>query len=226
MMNRVAFYHDFGPAWNFICRHLVDMIGAPTRQPPKEGMSMGAALFNFAITFVGLCIVGYIIFLVLDAMEVDARFKNIAKAAVGGCLALAILMSLGGVFGFGPGGGFTISPVAIIYFAATSIGLLAVWWVVVNWILPAAARFFPPIAPLIDGLKFIISVVILIVLLLAGATLLFGGQLGLASPFRFGDQQRHGSLQGNAAWAAAGQVRTLRGYASIPGADGSTRLAG
>lgn len=153
---------------------------------------MGAALWNFCIAFVGLCIVGYIIFLVLDAMDVDARFKNIAKAAIGGCLALAILLALGGVFGFG-GSTFTISPVAIIYFAATSIGLLAVWWVVVNWVLPAAARFFPPLAPLIDGLKFIISVVILIVLLLAGAALLFGGQLGIASPFHLG-QERHGSL--------------------------------
>lgn len=187
---------------------------------------MGSALFNFAITFVGLCIVGYIIFLVLDAMEVDARFKNIAKAAIGGCLALAILMAFGGVFGWGPGGGFSISPVSIIYFAATSIGLLAVWWVVVNWILPAVARFFPPIAPLIDGLKFIISVVILIVLLLAGATLLFGGQLGLASPFHGLEPQRHGSLQGDARWASAGPLRELRGHAPIPGAGAPARLAG
>jgi hypothetical protein len=152
---------------------------------------MGQALWNFGIAFVGLCIVGYIVFLVLDRMEVDAGFKQIAKAAVGGCIVLAILIALGGVFGFG-GAGFTISPISIVYFAATAIGLLAVWWVVVNWILPACARFFPPIAPLIEGLKFIISVVILIVLLLAGAALLFGGQLGLSSPFPGG--QRHGSL--------------------------------
>jgi hypothetical protein len=154
---------------------------------------MGPAIWNFVIAFFGLCIVGYIIFLVLDRMEVDAGFKQIAKAAIGGCIVLAILMALGGVFGFGPGGGFTISPAAIIYFAATAIGLLAVWWIVVNWILPACARFFPPIAPLIDGLRFIISVVILIVLLLAGAALLFGGQLGFSLPFP-GGGQRHGSL--------------------------------
>ena len=177
---------------------------------------MGAALWNFVIAFVGLLIVGYIIFLVLDAMDVDAKFKNIAKAAIGGCLALAILMALGGVFGLG-GGSFTITPVAIIYFAATSIGLLAVWWVVVNWILPACARFFPPIVPLIEGLKFIISVIILIVLLLAGAALLFGGQLGIAMPFQ---QQRHGALHGNADWASAGPMREFRGHASEPSAAG------
>ena len=174
---------------------------------------MGAALWSFVIAFVGLCIVGYIIFLVLDAMDVDARFKNIAKAAIGGCLALAILIALGGVFGFG-GSNFSISPVAIIYFAATSIGLLAVWWVVVNWILPAAARFFPPIAPLLNGLKFVISVIILIVLLLAGAALLFGGQLGLSQPFRLGE--RHGSLS-EYQWASAGTLRELRSHASEPG---------
>ena len=92
---------------------------------------MGAALWNFGVAFVGLCIVGYIIFLVLDRMEVDAGFKQIAKAAIGGCICLAILIALGGVFGFG-GAGFTVSPISIVYFAATAIGLLAVWWVVVE----------------------------------------------------------------------------------------------
>jgi hypothetical protein len=157
---------------------------------------MGGALWNFVITFISLVIVGYIIFLVLDAMEVDGRFKAIAKAAIGGVLCLAILMSLGAVFGFG-GSNYTVNPAAIIEFAVTALVLLAVWWVVVNWILPAAAKFFPPVGALIDGLKFIISVIILIVLLLAAAALLFGGQLGLSSPFHLGEYQRHGSLLQN-----------------------------
>jgi hypothetical protein len=168
---------------------------------------MGAALWNFGVAFVGLCIVGYIVFLVLDRMEVDAGFKQIAKAAIGGCIALAILIALGGVFGFG-GGNFTVSPISIVYFAATAIGLLAVWWVVVNWVLPAVARFFPPVAPLIEGLKFIISVVILIVLLLAGAALLFGGPLGLSLPFQPGAGQRHGSIDLPHSLALASPART------------------
>lgn len=155
----------------------------------------GSGLWAFIVELVGLVIIGAIIFAALDYMDVDGRFKNIAKLAIGGVLVLALLAAIGGVLGFG-GGGAIITPGALIQFAITVIVLLVVWWIICSWVLPWIASWFPPLAGLMEGIKFIVSAIMLIVLLYAAAALLFGGQLGISSPFQFGEHQRHSSLSG------------------------------
>ena len=51
--------------------------------------------------------------------------------------------------------------------------------------------WLPPLAGLMEGIKLIVSAIMLIVLLYAAAALLFGGQLGISSPFQFNEHQRH-----------------------------------
>ena len=46
----------------------------------------GSGLWAFIVELVGLVIIGAIIFAALDYMDVDTRFKNIAKLAIGGVL--------------------------------------------------------------------------------------------------------------------------------------------
>ena len=169
----------------------------------------GAGLWNFLITIVGLIIIGVVIFTAMDFVVTDERFKKIAKMAVGGVLVLALLYAIGGVLGFG-GGGAAITPLGLIYFAVGVIVLLVVWYLITKCF-DMAVGWFPPLGPLKDIIMFVVSAIMLIVLLLMAANLLFGAALGVGgySPFR---GERHGSLSGNE-WAAAGQVRELRGHA-------------
>ena len=44
----------------------------------------GSALMDFLIAVVGLCIIIYLIFLALDFIAPDERFKQIGRYAVGG----------------------------------------------------------------------------------------------------------------------------------------------
>jgi hypothetical protein len=181
---------------------------------------MGQGLWNFIVALVGLVIIGAIIFKGLEFIEVNAKFKEIAKYAIGGSLAFALLLAFGGIFGFG--GGFTIEPVQIIYFAITVIVILVAWYVLITWVLPLMVYWFPPLGGAVEGIKFVVSAVMLIVILLAAAALIFGAELGFNLPFRAGgfQQQRHGALPSHAAWASAGSVQDLRGHASEPGAAG------
>jgi hypothetical protein len=54
----------------------------------------GSALMDFLINCVGLCIIVYMIFLALDYIAPDDRFKQIGRYAVGGVALLAFLMQL------------------------------------------------------------------------------------------------------------------------------------
>ncbi len=137
----------------------------------------GSGLFDFLIAIVELVIVGAIIFAGLDFVVTDERFKKIARLAIGGVLVLAFLFAIKGVL-FGGGAGFAISPVGILYFAIGVIVLLVVWYLIImalDWM----AVVFPPIAPIKEAIKFVVSAIMLIVLLLLAADLMFGAGIML-----------------------------------------------
>ena len=49
---------------------------------------MGSALIDFLITLIGLVFIGAIIFMAIDFISTDDRFKKIGKFAVGGILVI------------------------------------------------------------------------------------------------------------------------------------------
>ena len=134
----------------------------------------GSALMDFLIAVVGLCIVVYMIFLALDFISPDERFKQIGRYAVGGGALLVFLVAIKGVlFGGGSGAGMTVSPVGVIEFA---IGLIVVM-VVLFIIYMAIDRMAP--AELAVPVKYVIGAIALIAILILAERVLFGGGLGI-----------------------------------------------
>lgn len=132
----------------------------------------GAGLMDFLITIVGLFIVGALIFTAIEFISTDARFKLIAKLAVGGVLVLAFLLAVKGVLFGGGGAGLTMA--GLITFAIGVIVLLVVWFIIdkaIGWM----ATWFPPMAPLVEIIRFVVSAIVLVVLLILAANMLFGG---------------------------------------------------
>jgi len=134
----------------------------------------GSALMDFLIAVVGLCIVIYLIFLALDFIAPDERFKQVGRYAVGGAALLVFLVAIKGVlFGSGSGVGLTVAPVGVIEFA---IGLIVVM-VVLFIIYMAIDRMAP--AELAVPVKYVIGAIALIAILILAERVLFGGGLGL-----------------------------------------------
>ena len=144
----------------------------------------GSALMDFLIAVVGLCIVIYLIFLALDFIAPDERFKQVGRYAVGGAALLVFLVAIKGVlFGGGSGVGLTVAPVGVIEFA---IGLIVVM-VVLFIIYMAIDRMAP--AELAVPVKYVIGAIALIAILILAERVLFGGGLGLTggpNAFRLG----------------------------------------
>lgn len=134
----------------------------------------GSALMDFLIACVGLCIIVYMIFLALDFIAPDERFKQIGRYAVGGVALLVFLVAIKGVL-FGGGGGMNISPGGIIEFA---IGLIVVM-VVLYIIYMVVDRLAP--AELAVPVKYVIGAIALIAILIVAERALFGGGLGLVA---------------------------------------------
>jgi hypothetical protein len=132
----------------------------------------GSALMDFLIAVVGLCIIVYLIFLALDFIAPDERFKLIARYAVGGTALLVFLVAIKGVL-FGGGGGMAITPVAVIEFA---IGLIVV--MVVLYIIYMVIDFMAP-GNLSVPIKYVIGALALIAILVVAERSMFGGGMGL-----------------------------------------------
>lgn len=132
----------------------------------------GSALMDFLIACVGLCIIVYLIFLALDFIAPDERFKQIGRYAVGGVALLVFLVAIKGVL-FGGGGAMAISPVGIIEFA---IGLIVV--MVVLYIIYMVVDQLAP-GGLAVPIKYVIGAIALIAILIVAERALFGGGLGL-----------------------------------------------
>jgi hypothetical protein len=132
----------------------------------------GSGLMDFLIAVVGLCIIVYLIFLALDFIAPDERFKLIARYAVGGTALLVFLVAIKGVLFGGGGGGMAVTPLAVIEFA---IGLIVV--MVVLYIIYMVIDFLAP-ANLAVPIKYVIGALALIAILVVAERALFGGGLG------------------------------------------------
>ena len=104
---------------------------------------MGSALIDFLITLIGLVFIGAIIFMAIDFISTDDRFKKIGKFAVGGILVILFLLAIKAVL-FGGTAAAILSPLGMVYFAIAVIVILVVWYLI-NWFLDWAGGFFPPI---------------------------------------------------------------------------------
>jgi hypothetical protein len=138
----------------------------------------GSGLMDFLIAVVGLCIIVYLIFLALDFIAPDERFKLIARYAVGGTALLVFLVAIKGVL-FGGGGVMAITPVAVIEFA---IGLIVV--MVVLYIIYMVIDFLAP-GNLSVPIKYVIGALALIAILVVAERALFGGGLGIIQGSNF-----------------------------------------
>jgi hypothetical protein len=141
---------------------------------------MGRALIDFLITLVGLIFVGAMIFMAIDFISTDERFKKIGKFAVGGIIVILFLFAIKGVL-FG-GGTAMITPLAMLYFAIAVIVILVVWFLI-DWFLGWAATFFPPIGQFMQVIKFVVGAVVLVAILISAADLLLGGGTGAGRIF-------------------------------------------
>jgi len=143
----------------------------------------GSGLVQFVVNIIALLAAGAIFFLSIDKVAPDGFFAKIAKVAVGALLLIALIVTVAAVFGLASG--VAISPLGIIYFAIAVIVAVVVLYIinlVIDWIGTQMGG-----GPWIGVLKYILGAVVLIGLLLAAASLLFGysvGSLGV----------RHGEL--------------------------------
>lgn len=135
---------------------------------------MASSLMDFLIILVGLIIIGAMIFAAIEFIATDPRFKQISRFAVGGILVLLFLYAVKGVLFGGGGGTGLVTPLALLYFAIAVIVILVVWFLI-DWALKWLAGVFPPLAPFMSVITFVISALVLIAILVAAADLLVGG---------------------------------------------------
>lgn len=143
----------------------------------------GSALIDFLIAVVGLCIIVYLIFLALDFIAPDERFKQIGRYAVGGAALLIFLVAIKGVL-FGGGGMMGVSAIGVIEFA---IGLIVV--LVVLFIVYLVIDHIAP-ANLAVPVKYVIGALALIAILILAERVLVGGSAGLI-PSNFQSRLSH-----------------------------------
>lgn len=139
-----------------------------------------AGLIGFIVNLIALLAAGAIFFISIDKVAPDAFFAKVAKIAVGALLLIALVVTVAGVFGLA-GGGVTIAPLGIIYFAIAVIIAVAVLYIinmVIDWIGAQMGA-----GPWVTPVKYILGVIVLVGLLVAAADLLFGAK---AMPFRVG----------------------------------------
>lgn len=136
----------------------------------------GSALMDFLIAVVGLCIIVGLIFLALDFIAPDERFKKVGRYAVGGAALLVFLVAIKGVL-FGGGGMTAINPIGIIEFA---IGLIVVM-VVLAIIYLGIDKFAP--GEYAVTVKYVLGALALIAILLLAERVLAGGTGSIAGNF-------------------------------------------
>jgi hypothetical protein len=149
----------------------------------------GSGLLGFIISIIVLFAIGAIFFLTIDKVARDAFLAKIAKIVIGCLILIAFIMAIAGVLGLG-GSGLSASPQSIVIFAVGVLVLIVVLYLVdlfLGWL----ASNMGIGASIVDAIRFIITVVALIALILiAGDALLGGGTaIGLGRPFHFGSVQ-------------------------------------
>jgi hypothetical protein len=135
-------------------------------------------LIGFIISMILLLGVGAIFFITIDGIAKDAMLAKIAKIAVGCLLLIAFILSVAAALGFG-GTGFNTTPGAIITFAVGVLVLIAVLYVV-DLILGWIGSNMGIGEPIVTAVRYIITVIALIcLLLLAGTALVAKGGVSI-----------------------------------------------
>jgi hypothetical protein len=152
----------------------------------------GSSLLGFIISLIVLFAIGAIFFLTIDQVAKNAFLAKIAKIVIGCLILIAFVLAVAGVLGFG--GGMSASPQSIVVFAVGVLVLIVVLYIVDLFLGWLAANMGIG-APIVEAIRFVITVVALIALILIAGAALIGGSGGGGSYFPFlGGGQRHGSL--------------------------------
>ena len=172
----------------------------------------GSSLLGFIISLIVLFAVGAIFFLTIDKVAREPFLAKIAKIVIGCLILIAFVMAIAGVLGFG-GGGLTASPQAIVMFAVAVLVLIVVLYLV-EWFLNWLAANMGISTPIVDAIRFIITVIAIIALILVAGSALIGGGAGYM-PFR--GFERHSALQGHD-WSPVRFVSGVSTHTPKPGA--------
>jgi succinate dehydrogenase hydrophobic anchor subunit len=125
----------------------------------------GSSLFDFIIVCVVLIGAGILFMLAIDGLSTDDRFKKIARVAIGVCVLVALLIAIRGLF-FG-GGALSVSPYGVIVFAASTIAVLVILYLIKMVVDKWVKEYSEPI-------MYVTGALLLIILLLVAANTLFG----------------------------------------------------
>ena len=136
----------------------------------------GSGLVQFLINIIAILAAGGIFFVSIDKVAPDPFFAKIAKIAIGALLLIALIVTVAAVFGLASG--VSVSPLGVVWFAVAVIVAVVVLYVVnlaISWI--AGQMGGPWQVPV----KYVLGAIVLIGLLIAAASLLFGYHM---APFR------------------------------------------
>ncbi len=155
-------------------------------------MSGLSGLFTFLVTFVGLVIIVGLIFLAIAIVEAPEGFKKIARLAVGGVAVLVLLLAVGAALGVGGGGSVAIDPRSVIEFAIGIIILLVILYIIYRVVDYAFTNWLPG-NNFSAEVKYVISAIAIVIILILAGKAIFGGGLGII-PGNFMGGQQHRSL--------------------------------
>ena len=170
-----------------------------------------SGVFNFFIILIELIVIGAMIFMAMDFISTDERFKKIAKLAVGGVLFVLFAFAVRAVF-VGGAGGMNLTPLGFLYFAVAVILVLIIWYVIDAALGYIAAKWFPVIAPALAIIRFVLAGLMLVVILLIAADVLFGASLTGGATFRLGAHSQIEQVRPND-WASIRFVPELQAAA-------------
>jgi hypothetical protein len=139
---------------------------------------------QFVVNIIALLAAGGIFFLSIDRVAPDAFFAQIAKIAIGALLLIALVVTVAAAFGLG--GGITVAPLGIVYFAIAVIIAVVVLYIinlVIDWVGAQMGA-----SGWVGAIKYVLGAIVLIGLLVAAADLLFGQRIAMmkgadTSPF-------------------------------------------
>jgi hypothetical protein len=132
----------------------------------------GSGLLGFIVTLIVLFAIGAIFFLTIDRVVKDAFLAKIAKIVVGCLILIAFVLAIAGVLGFG--GGLSASPQSIVIFAVGVLVLIVVLYLVdlfLGWLGPNMGLG----SGIVEAVRFVITVIALIALILVAGNALIGG---------------------------------------------------
>jgi hypothetical protein len=132
----------------------------------------GSSLLGFIIALIVLFAIGAIFFLTIDQVAKNPFLAKIAKIVIGCLILIAFVLAVAGVLGFG--GGLSASPYSIVVFAVGVLVLIVVLYLVdlfLSWLGPAMGLG----AGIVEAVRFVITAVAIIALILIAGSALIGG---------------------------------------------------